>query len=96
MRSETSFDDCLIGWLAKCVKITVSQTSKKDELYNEETVHFVDDFSSRLFCRRLDLSDTAAQKECPGRNRQRTGSHELGLDHFICGRSGGSICRAGR
>lgn len=31
MRSETSFDDCLIGWLAKCVKITVSQTSKKDE-----------------------------------------------------------------
>lgn len=29
MRSETSFGDCLIGWLAKCVKITVSQTSKR-------------------------------------------------------------------
>lgn len=29
MCSETSFDDCLIGWLAKCVKITVSQTSKR-------------------------------------------------------------------
>ena len=59
MRFETSFDDCLISWLAKCVKITVSQTSKKDEYYNEETVHFVDDFSRGLFYRCLDLSDAA-------------------------------------